>query len=146
MGDLLDALGARGVGVVLQRLGDNPARGQARVERGIRILEHDLHPFAPRTQLLAAKPRNVVAVEAHAALGRLDQSQDEATNSRFSAARFANQAQRLTRLERKADPVDGLDFGMGTPEQPTPHGKVLLEAVGFDDEPADARWKTLAGR
>ena len=80
-----------------------------------------------------------MTVEAHAALGRLDQAQDEAADGRFAAAGFADEAQRLAGLEREADAVDGLDLGARALEQAAPHGKVFLEAVDLEDEPADAR-------
>ena len=49
--DELEQLGDTGVVVALdlldpQRLGDRRADGEARVERGLRILEHDLHARA----------------------------------------------------------------------------------------------------
>jgi len=62
---------------ILQRLGDDGAGGEARVERGVGILEDHLNvaPMSPHRLLI--EPRDVDAAEHDAAFGRLDEAQDE---------------------------------------------------------------------
>jgi hypothetical protein len=58
------------------RFGDDVARRHPRVQRGVRILEHHLHPAAERQQLLAAQAERIHAVEAHCArIGALEHQQ-----------------------------------------------------------------------
>jgi hypothetical protein len=92
LGDALPIVGAGGVWEVLDRLGNDAARGHARVERGIGVLEHDLHALAPGAHLLATEARNIISIEAHASRGRLDQAKNETANGRFARPGFANQA------------------------------------------------------
>jgi hypothetical protein len=70
------ALRARVMAVDPQRLGDDVAHGHARVERGVRVLEDDLHLPPDLTHLAAAEPRDVAPVEDDLPGGRLDQLQD----------------------------------------------------------------------
>jgi hypothetical protein len=62
-----------------QRLGDDVAHGHARIERGERILEHDLHRAAMPAQRLGIQRAEVVAEPDHAAGARLDQTQHRAS-------------------------------------------------------------------
>jgi len=60
--------------VDLHRLADDRGDGHARVERRVRILEHDLHALAVPPQLAVAQCEYVGAFEVHAARRRLQQS------------------------------------------------------------------------
>ena len=91
-----------------QRLADDRADRHARVERGERVLEDDLHVAAERVQLLAAECDDVPALEPDLARGRLDQPQDAAAGGRLAAAGFADQAQRLAGGDVEAHAVDGV--------------------------------------
>ena len=95
---------AVGEPVDLQPLADDVADRHARIERGVRILENDLHLAAHLAQLaLRASPADVLPVENHFAAGGLDR----AAGSRgptvdLAAARFADQAERLARADVEA--------------------------------------------
>ena len=90
-----------------QRLADDRADRHARIERGVGVLEDDLHVARQRPQLgrrLSAS--DVAALEPDLARSRLDQAQDAAAGRRLAAARLADQAQRLAGSNLEADPVD----------------------------------------
>jgi hypothetical protein len=74
-----------------QRLAHDVAREHARIERGERVLEDDLHlpPVGP--ELTLGQTGNVGAVHFHGAAGRLDQAQHGAAGRRLAAARLADQ-------------------------------------------------------
>src|SRR6516225_4370650 len=76
-----------------QRLAYDRADCHARIERGIRILENDLHVAAQRPQLGPVERRDVRTLKPHLARGRLNQAQDAAPGGGLPAARFAYQTQ-----------------------------------------------------
>ena len=78
-----------------ERLADDIAGGHAGIERGKRILEHDLHRAAVGAQLALAEMGDVAPIEADVACGRLDQPQHTARHRRFTAAGFADQPERF---------------------------------------------------
>jgi hypothetical protein len=78
-----------------QRLGDDIADPAARVQRGNRILEDQLHAPAHQPQGIAPHRREIVPVEQNAARGRPAQLQHRPAQRRFPAAGFADQTQRL---------------------------------------------------
>ena len=90
-----------------QRLADDRADRHARVERGVGVLEDDLH-VAARARAARRLPsaRDVLALEPDLARGRLDQAQDAAPGRRLAAARLADEAERLAGCDLEADAVD----------------------------------------
>ena len=90
-----------------QRLGDDGADLQARVERGERILEDHLHLAAHGAQRPLVEGAEVRAVELDLAGGRLDQPQQRARQRRLATARFADDAERLAALHLEAHAIDG---------------------------------------
>src|SRR5882724_5171361 len=56
------------------RLGEHLADGHARVERGVGVLEDDLHVAPARAHLPVAQREDVLALELHRAAGGLDQA------------------------------------------------------------------------
>ncbi len=112
-----------------ERLADDIARGHARIERGERVLEDDLHRAPVRAQFCLAEMGDVVAVEPDAAAGRLDQPQDAARHRRFAAAGFADQPERLAGAKRKADAVDGVHGADAAAQDAAPH-RIMLDEVG----------------
>ena len=94
----------------VERLGDDRADGHARIERGVGVLEDDLHVAAAAG---ASRPcrarRRSSPIEAALARGRLDQPQQQARQGRLAAAGFADDAQRLAGGQRQAHIVDGAD-------------------------------------
>ena len=71
------------------------ARSTARVERGVGILEHDLHAVSKRAERAARGVRDVVVVDADRAGGGLEQAHEQAGDRRLPAARLADEAERL---------------------------------------------------
>ena len=69
------------------RLGDDLADGHARIERGVGVLEDDLHLLAHGDHRLAVEPGEVDVLEADLAPGRLVETQHQAAERGFSAAR-----------------------------------------------------------
>ena len=76
-----------------QAFPDRGADGHTRVERTVRILEHDLHPSSHTTQRFTAEPAHVNAIEMDAAAGGLDQSENRAPGCRLATTRFTNEGQ-----------------------------------------------------
>ncbi len=116
-----------------QRLADDLARRHARIERGERVLEDDLHLPPVGAQLRPAEARDVGTVELDAARGRLDQPQHGATDCRLAAARLADQPQRLARTDREADAVDREDMAGRAPQYALLDREMLLELPHLQD-------------
>ncbi len=131
-GDAPHPLGARGDAVHLERLADDVARGHARVERGERILEDDLHLAPVRPELGRAQARDVVAAELNGARRRLDQTQDEPSDGRLAAAALADEAEGFCRADGEADPVHRAHMPDRPLQQALSHGEVLLEAADLE--------------
>ena len=111
LGDARAPRGARADPVNDERLLDDLPRAHARVERGIRILEDDLH-LAPRLAHTGAREReDVLAAKLHLARRRLDEPQHAAARRRLAAARFADQPERFALFDREAHVVDGVHDG-----------------------------------
>ena len=105
-----DAIGDLRLGqdaVHADRLGDDLADRHARIERGIGVLEDHLHLLAHGDHLLAVERREVHALEADLARGRVVEAQHQAAEGGFSAAGLADQPQRLAALDGDRDVVDG---------------------------------------
>ena len=133
LGDARLALLRRDVGVVLQRLGDDAAGRHARIERRVRVLEHHLHALAVRAHRAGVEMRDVLAVEADRAGGRLDQAQQQRADRRLAAAGLADEAERLARRDREADAVDRLDRRTDRREQPAAAArKCLFRSVDLE--------------
>jgi hypothetical protein len=106
--DPLAALALAELGLVdLERLADRGADAHARVERRVGVLEDHLHPLAQRPHRRVGQARDVLAVEADRAAGRLQQPQHGAAERRLAAARLADQAERLAGRDRQRHVLDG---------------------------------------
>src|SRR5205085_8818083 len=96
---LLDArpqlLRSRDEAVEPQRLTENLAHGHARIERGIGVLEDDLHGAPERAHLVLAELEDIPAGETYGAGGRLDQAQHQPSRGRLAATRLAHERERL---------------------------------------------------
>ena len=92
----LGALGAAESGVDQQRLFERMADLLARIERAIGILEDDLHLGAQASSSVSGEAPTISWPSiCKRARGRLLDHGDEAGEGRFSAARFADDGQRL---------------------------------------------------
>ena len=82
----------RAQAVDCHRLGQGPTDSTAGIERGIGILEHDLHSTAQRAQAARVGCKHVFALEQHGAGIGLDQPQYCAAGGGFSAPGLADEA------------------------------------------------------
>ena len=78
--------------------------GEARIERGVAVLEHHLHPPAQLAQRQRRADR--LAVEDDLADVRLDQADHEPRGGRLAAAGLADDAEHLALVDREAHVVD----------------------------------------
>ena len=86
------------------------------------ILEDDLQTLPQGTQLRFLAPRDLLALEADRALGRLDQAQQGAAERRLAGARLADDAEHLALAKVEADAVDCLDRARLPAPQPVEKG------------------------
>ncbi len=97
---------APGADIVLaQWLDQDIGHGHARIKRGIRILEHDLHPPPQRTQGLRRGRSDILAVEHHTACRRFHQPQQGPPERGLAATRFTDQAVGLATTDIEADAI-----------------------------------------
>ena len=108
-----------------QCLADDGADGHARIERGERILEDDLHVAAQPLQRAAIERGNVPALEPYLARGGFDQPQDAAPGGRLATPRFAYYSERLSGSEVEAHPVDRMHALHFAREDATLHREML---------------------
>ena len=113
------------------RLGDDLAHRHARIEGGIGVLEDDLHLLAHGDHLLAVERRQIHALEADLAAGRLVEAQHQAAERGFPAPQLADETQRLAALDADGDAVDGAHQLVPT-KQPDADGEIFLRV---------ARWR-----
>ena len=100
-----------------QPLLDQLAHRHARVERGERVLEHDLHPRAQVLHLLAAVGLDVLAEEDDAAAGQLADPQQRHAEGGLARARLADDAEGLAAPEVEREAVDRLQVVVGAAER-----------------------------
>src|SRR6266513_199703 len=104
-----DLFFAAGEPVDLQRLADDVPDGHPRVERGIGVLEDDLHVPAQPAQLFLAELEDVPSLEERLPGRRLLEPQDHPARRRLAAAGLSHEPEGLALADEKADVVDGLD-------------------------------------
>jgi len=112
--------------VDVERLADDAARGHARVEARIRVLEDHLHPPPDPPQLGTLQASEVHPVEADLAGGRLVEPDERSAGRALAAAGFADEAERLAPTERERDPINRPDVA-----------DVALEDQAFRDREPD---------
>ena len=89
-----------------ERLAQHVDDAHARVQRRVRVLEHDLQPPAERPQLAAGELLDLAPVEADHARRRIEQAQHEPARRRLAAPRLPHQPDGLAPVEREAHAVD----------------------------------------
>ena len=110
-----------------QRLADQPADGVARVERGERVLEDDLHLPPQRPQRVALQRGDVLPLEPHVARGGLDQAHHAAPRGGFAAAGLAHHAERLAGCDIETDAVHRVHLAGHPRHHAAADREVLLE-------------------
>src|SRR5437763_1735595 len=96
--------------VVDRAFRDALADGDARVERTVGILEHDLDFLPMLLEQATRDVRYLAAGQTHAAGGRIDQADDAARHRRFARAAFADNAEGAALAQRQRDLVGGDDL------------------------------------
>src|SRR6478609_160997 len=87
-----------------QRLGQTCADGPAWIQRAVCVLEHHLHIARMASKIAASITLwQLLAIEIHVALGFIEQAEQHAAERRFARAAFADQPERLARLQLEAD-------------------------------------------
>ena len=105
------------------RLTDDLADSLAGIQRGIGILEDQLHILAQCPQLAGTELADVLPLKDDLAAGGFDQPQDGAPCGGLSAAGFAHQTQRPATFQGKADVVHRV--------QHTAAGLEMLDEVSY---------------
>jgi hypothetical protein len=104
------------------------------IERGVGVLENDLHLAAQVAHLAPPQRGKIAAVEDDAAAGRFDQAQDQPSERGLARARFPHQAHRFTRFDGEIYPVNRLDRELAAREQAfAPRRKFLAQVLGDDE-------------
>ena len=125
--DAVPTLGRGGAEPVhVERLGHDVLDPQPGAERGVRVLENDLHVPAQLAHRGAAQAEQVRPVERNVARGWLGQAQQHASGGRFAAARFAHQRQRLARRHVERHAVHRLDVADGAEPQRAARDREML--------------------
>ena len=113
-----------------ERLADDVADRHAGVERGVRILEDDLHLPPHPAHLLATDLGQLDTLEAHRARGRLEELEDAVAGRRLARAGLADEPERLARSDVEADAVDRLHVAdLALDQDPLPDREVLVEVL-----------------
>ncbi len=102
----------------IERLPKDRFDPHARIERGKRVLENDLHALAVGPHVTLGERKNIDTVKHSPATCRLDQPQQGAACRRLARSRFTDQSDRRAALDRKADIFDGMD-GPAAPARKT---------------------------
>ena len=110
--------------------------GHPRVQRGERILEHDLQLGAQLAHPLGAGARVVLAAVRQAARRRLDQAQHRPAQRRLAATRLADDAERLALVQAERDTVDGVHDPDLTAQQTVTDREVGDEVVDLEQRGA----------
>ncbi len=115
-----------------QRLADR----EARVERRVRVLEHDLDALSHRQQLGAREREQVLAVE-HRLAGdraavRLVQAQERQAERRLARPRLADDAERAAGAQAKRRALDGTELLAA--ERPARDPEALGEVGRLEDD------------
>ncbi len=108
---------AAGDAVHQQRLHDRVTDRHARVERGERVLEDELDVATQCLHVLLGQLEDVAAVELDRTALALDQAQQRAPGGRLAAARFADQRQRLARMQVEAQLFDRMHAARDAAEE-----------------------------
>src|SRR5438128_3085995 len=122
--------------VVAQPLAHDLADRQAWVERGVGILEDDLHLSTGGLELAGPHRQDIPAVEPDPPPGRLDQPQQQATGCRLATAALAHEPEHFARRDVERDAVYRLDIGDLALEAPAMDRAILGEDGDVDQRPA----------
>ncbi len=115
----------------LQPFADDIADAHARIERRVGILKYNLHLPAHVAQLALRHRQKVFTLKKHLAAGGFDEPQNRSPQSRFAAARFADQPDRFAFIHIQTNAVDRFDRALVAREQATVDGKIFFQIADF---------------
>ena len=117
-----------------ERLGDELEHRHARVQAGVRILEHELHVTAELAQALAGRRGDVVAAKADRAGERVDATQDRPAGRGLARSALADEAERLALGDGERHVVDRVDVAdVLAPEAGAADGEADAEVLDLDE-------------
>jgi hypothetical protein len=120
--------------VNFERFTHDVADGHPRVERGVRVLQHDLDAAPQLAQLRALHREDVPPLETRGAAGRRFEPHEHLREGGLAAAGLADHAERLPLLEFEGDAVDRTHVPDGVLEQHThPHREVLDQVANLEN-------------
>lgn len=122
-----------------ERLAHGGPDGHARVQRGVGVLEDDLHIAPAPSHGGAVQGEEVLPLEEDLAGGGLLEAEDAPTEGGLAGAGLAHEAEGLALLDAEGDAVDGPHVAHGALEEPPPDGEALTEVADFDEEAVGAR-------
>ena len=115
-----------------QRLHHRIAHRQARVERGIRVLEHELDVTPQRLQRGAFQRRDVAAGHFHPTALVRDQPRQRTAGGALAAARLTHQRQRFAGLQLEADLLDRMHLTLDAAEHAAAQRKARDQLVHLE--------------
>ncbi len=121
----------------MERLGNDLADGQPRVQRTERVLKDHLHLPAERASGGFAKAGHRLSAPNDAPGRDRRQPHDGSSRRRFSAARFADNCQSFPFVDVKANAVDGANHApLPLPNRPVSHRKMNLQLIHLEQRQA----------
>ena len=103
------------------------------------ILENELHVAAQALQPRAAGGAKILAEKRHGAGVGLEEPEDQPRQRRLSAARFADDAERLFRRDAERDVVHRADPGVRSQQQPRADREMLPQPTHREQRGAHIR-------
>ena len=110
---------------------DKTAHGHTGRQRGIRILEHELHIRAERAHFLFAEFGKLLAFEENFAAVRFVQLENGSAQRGFTATGFAHDADGFTLFESKSHVVHRFEIASGLAEQRFFDYEILFQVLDF---------------
>lgn len=107
--DALLASRAAGEFVDVERFTDDVLDGHAGIERGVGVLEDDLHAAAHFFEIVSIEGSEISTIEGDLARGGFGKAEDGSANCGFAAATFADKAQSFSAVNVQVNPLDGGD-------------------------------------
>ena len=116
-----------------QRVGDDGADRQPRIQRGIGVLVDDLEPSSQSSHCARRQADQAGAIELDLAPCGRHQAEHEPRRRGLAAARLADEGERLAPRDIEAHVGDGAHPTHRPPEDPGPHGEVLDETADLEE-------------
>ena len=123
-----------------QRLAQDLLHRHVRIERSVRILEHDLRLAPEPAQRLRAESRHVLAAEAYGSMGRLDEPQQRAPDRGLAGAGLPGDAEHLVRVDGERHVVDRLHVGHRPRDEPAHDREPLAQSLHLDERSFGTHW------